>query len=334
MIFKNINLWNVSEVEYDKETNAYRLFRLKKDCEKDMLEQGRNMNHSSVGVELRFKMVDDEVKIVLKTKGNEAAQAYLYFGSVQGEWNQSSFTITNEDSVITIKKIHSSGIEVINGLKKSIYPSDLVRILFDGKEVQIADVIGKVEPALDLLPNKTYLAYGSSITANSITFIPMISYPSLLANNYQSDLINLGSPGSCRMEKEVADVLAKDIKFDFATIELGINIIDDMEEKEFYKRAYYLVNQVSLYHPDSKIFVIDIYTYFNEVCGVDDLKLQRYRNIVKKICKEIKRDNIIYLSAKQIFKTRKNLSADLVHPDLFGHFEIFNNLVKKMDKYL
>lgn len=162
----------------------------------------------------------------------------------------------------------------------------------------------------------------------------MLSYPYLLAKKINMDLINVGFPGSCRLEKEVADALAYEKEFDIATIELGINIIDDMPIEEFYKRAYYLLDTISKTHLNSKLFVIDIYNYFNEVCGVNERKLNKYRNMVKAICELLNRENIVYISAKKILKTRMNLTADLVHPDLDGHYEIYSNLYKIIEKYI
>lgn len=326
MVFKNINLWNISEVEYIESTKSYRLYRLPKKCERNMLEQGRNMNHINIGVEFRFEMIDDEIQLILKAP-LAGIKAFVYFGGVQAEWFQSSFIITDKETKITIKKPKYEYINKINGMKSSIYDTRLVRVLFDEGELHLVDVIGNVKPALELLPKKIYLSYGSSITSNSLTYVPMLGYPYLLAKKLGYDLINIGFSGSCRMEKEVADELCEK-KFDIATIELGINIIDDMDINEFYKRAYYLLDNISLSHQNSKLFVIDIYTYFNEVCGVNDKKLNQYRNVIKTICNELRRENIIYVSAKKLLKTRKNLSADLVHPDLDGHLEIYNNLSK------
>ena len=334
MVFKNINFWNVAEIKLDQETNAYRLFRVKEECEANMFDQGKNMNHTSIGVELRFKMIDEEVEIILKTKGDSLANAYIYFGSTQGEWHQSSFVIKNQDTIIKLKRNNVESIRKINELKESIYDSSLLRILFDDKEIQFVDVKGNVEPALELLPKRKYLAYGSSITANSITFHPLLSYPSLLAKELKVDLLNKGFPGSCRMEKEVVDYLATEEEFDFATIELGINIIDDMDELEFYNRASYTIDTISNKHPNSTIFVLDIFNYFNEICGVSIDKLNNYRCIVKNICKELKRNNIVYISSKELLKTRANLCADLVHPDIDGHYEIYQNLSKIIKKHL
>ena len=332
MLFKNINLWNVSEVEYIEDTKSYRLYRLNKDCEVNMFDQGRKMNRTNLGVELRFKMIDDEISLVLKAPVS-GVKAYVYFGGIQAEWFQCSFAITENDTIITIKKPKYEYIEKISQLKNSIYDCNLVRVLFDEGELHLVDVIGNVEPALDLLPKKVMLSYGSSITSNSLTYIPMLGYPYLIAKKFGYDLINIGYSGSCRMEKEVVDAI-NEKDFNIATIELGINIIDDMQIEEFYKRAYYLLDNISLKHPVSKLFVIDIYNYFNEACGVNKYKLRKYRNVIKTICEELNRENIIYIPAKTLLKSRMNLTADLVHPDLDGHLEIYNHLSKVIRKHI
>ena len=131
MVFKNINFWNVAEIKLDQETNAYRLFRVREKCEVNMLDQGRNMNHTSIGVELRFKMIDEEVEIVLKTKGEAFGNAYIYFGSTQGEWNQSSFVIKNQDTVIKLKRnnIESILIPMFGGLTGCIHPQVIAKMM-------------------------------------------------------------------------------------------------------------------------------------------------------------------------------------------------------------
>ena len=49
MIYQDIEFYNVSELEIDND--AYYLLRLPKYCEKNMLQQGINMNRSSIGIE-------------------------------------------------------------------------------------------------------------------------------------------------------------------------------------------------------------------------------------------------------------------------------------------
>ena len=210
MIYQDIEFYNVSELEIDND--AYYLLRLPKYCEKNMLQQGINMNRSSIGIELRFILIDDEVEITFKGK-NEDGICFIYFGEVQAEWFQSSYVIkSNVDTTIKIKKnVNLDALEEINKGKNSIYPANLVRILFNGTMVQFKKKIGRTKVLT--LNNKNILFYGSSITSNSITFIPTISYPSLISKNLKLELKNLGFPGSCRIEKEVVDEISK-MKFD------------------------------------------------------------------------------------------------------------------------
>lgn len=326
MIFKGIEFYNVSSLLFDTDSNAYSLLRLPIECETNMLEQGRNMNRSSIGVELRFALVDDEIEIILKGK-NEAGMCFVYFGDVQAEWFQSSFVIkNNEDTIIKIKKTNLD-VDEINKNKGSIYPSNMVRILFNGTMVQFADIKGKVEPIE--FERKTMLFYGSSITANSITFTPGISYPTLVCKDLGIDLKNVGFPGSCRIEKEVVDEISS-FDFDMAFIELGINIINDIEVDEYKEKCSYLLSQIT--KKKINIFMTDIYSYYNERCGVSDDKLSSFRDTLKSLC--LGYGNVIYIPGNSLLPTRSHLCADLVHPDIDGHRIIYSNLIKEIRKHV
>lgn len=324
MIEQDIEFYNVSEFELDEKNEAYSLLRLPKKCEANMLEQGINMNRSALGVELRFALMDDEIEITLKGK-DEDGMCFVYFGSVQAEWFQSSYVIkANQDTIIKIKKANDA-VKGINEAKGSIYPAEMVRILFNGTKVQFKSKKGRTR----VVPfnAKTILFYGSSITANSITYIPMISYPSLIASSLKLDLRNVGFPGSCRMEKEVVDEISS-FPFDYAFIELGINIINEISLSEYKEKCTYLLKNITA--SKKQVFVTDIYSYFNERCGVSDRKLSSFRNSLKRLTKEY--DNVVYVSGKSLLKDRTNLCADLVHPDINGHLSIYGNLLKIMKK--
>ena len=324
MIYQDIEFYNVSELEIDND--AYYLLRLPKYCEKNMLQQGINMNRSSIGIELRFILIDDEVEITFKGK-NEDGICFIYFGEVQAEWFQSSYVIkSNVDTTIKIKKnVNLDALEEINKGKNSIYPANLVRILFNGTMVQFKKKIGKTKVLT--LNNKNILFYGSSITSNSITFIPTISYPSLISKNLKLELKNLGFPGSCRIEKEVVDEISK-MKFDYAFLELGINIISEISTSEYKDKCLYLLEQIT--KSQKKFFVTDIFSYYNEKCGVSISKLNSFRKELKNLCKNF--TNITYISGKSLLKNRNYLCADLVHPDVEGHQIIYQNLIKIIRK--
>lgn len=328
MIYQDIEFYNVKELEYDPSNDSYYLLRLDKYVEKNMSQQGKNMNRSSVGIELRFLLIDEEVEITLIGK-NEDGIAYIYFGDVQGEWFQSSFVIKNNvETTIKIKRNNNLKlIDEINNKKESIYPSNLVRIIFNGSLIQFKNKIGRTK--VNNINRDSILFYGSSITSNSITFIPTISYPSLISKELKLDLINLGYPGSCEITKEVVDEISK-LNFKYAFLELGINIINSITIDEYKNRCAYLLENIS--KTNKKIFVTDIFSYYNEACGVSLYKLNSFCKTLKDLCN--KYNNVIYIKGRKLLNNRNNLCADLVHPDIKGHQEIYNKLIKIIKKNL
>ncbi len=327
----NINFHNVSELCLDKETGAYYLLRLPASLEKYMSEQGKNMNRSSIGVELRFKMLTDVIEITLYGK-NEAGKCYVYFGSVQGEWFQSSFIIEkNKETIVKIKRpLNEDVISKMNEEKESVYPSDMVRLVFDGTQIEFKSITGSVAPYE--IPKKTYLAYGSSITSNSITYIPNISYVNLLARYLKMDLINVGSPGSCEIQKEIAEYICN-YNYDIATIELGINIIDHVSVQEYKKRCEYFLDEMIKNNKSAIFYITDVFSYFNTRCNVQDDKLSAYRETLRNICFKYKKTNkVYYIPGDKLLKNTCNICADLVHPDIDGHLEIYSNLVEFIAK--
>ena len=87
MIYKNVEIFNVSELtegQYGMQTH-----RLPTSVEAALSEKGKEVNKSASGVEIRFRMLGDSVKLRLSLGSN----AYLYRGSVLGGWQDFSHQI-------------------------------------------------------------------------------------------------------------------------------------------------------------------------------------------------------------------------------------------------
>lgn len=234
----------------------------------------------------------------------------------------------NEEIDIRIKRNPNiKEIEEINIAKGSIYPSNLVRIVLYGSMVEFVSKEGKTRAVESNYKN--ILFYGSSITGNCISLLPNNEYPWMVNNELKLNLINLGFPGSCRIEKEVVDQSVK-INFEYAFLELGVNIIKEISVSQFKEKCTYLLGKISKLN--KKVFVTDIYPYFNLNYGVSDEKLDLFRNSLKEITSDYK--NIIYIPGYKLLKSKTNLCADLIHPDIDGHFEISRNLVGMIKEYL
>ena len=335
MWYKNVDLFNVAEMKYDAENMAFSLLRVPESCEKNMQEQGRNMNRCSIGVEFRFE-IKDEVTFILKSKNPEGTNCYLYYGDVQGPWDQSAFIVGKDNKKIFVKKYKSTEkqVDVINKLKDQRYPSSLYRLVFDGTEVQLVDIIWSSKT--DKKPSESrgrILFYGSSITSGSISFLPMESFTYLLGKHLKMDVINKGFPGSCRMEKEVADYLSCLKDYQIGIIELGINVIGEWGKERFKDAVSYFLKRIVFFNPDKRFYVTDIFSYFNECCSaVTDEKVSDFRNVVSNECSLLKNNNVTYISGDRLLSDRKNICADLVHPDIDGHKEIYMNLADIIGK--
>lgn len=333
MNYRNVIFWNVSEMLKDEETGAYALLRLPLECESGMTEQGRNMNRTAIGVELRFR-IRGEVTFRFLSKNKEGTRAYLYHGSVQAGWEQTCFTIMREVKEITVADRYvSDPVREINQRKGSPFSSEIFRLIFDATEVQFVDMKGDCLPLFeDDTPSVRYLAYGSSITAGSLTYLPQLAYPALVAGAMKCDLINLGFPGSCRMEKEIADHLAERNDFDIATIELGINVIAEWTVNEFQEKVRCFLRRVIPHHPQVRFYITDLFPYFNRSCGTGDEKVRDYQKVVADEVAALNAPNVRLIRASDLLSSRTNLTADLVHPDLDGHREIAENLIRFMKR--
>ena len=238
MIYKNAEIHNIGELVHGEEKGSTKWLRIPYKVYESMeTEQGKNMCSGATGVELRFVMESDSVILRMKTRGKNGI-FHVYRGSLQGGWEDHEVDkiVANEVADYVIKK--SENIDVLKQISKDFnqpFSPEVVRVVFDRGGFELMDVIGDVRPPeKDELPQKTMLAYGSSITHGSNSLDMSHSWVSVLAYNLKMDCINLGMAGSCRMEPEIVDYIASEgekEKWDVAILELGINVLDWDKEK-------------------------------------------------------------------------------------------------------
>lgn len=238
MIKYNILFHNVAELENSEK--GYIMWRLPKKI-RDQINDGAGkvMSCYGTGVELRFKMKGDSVTLILSAEETmEANVAYIYYGSIQGGWQNSSKVILNEPTRITIQKPENQ--EFLKKLSEENnlpFSPEVVRLVIPYGKIYYLGVEGEVEPPLkEELPAKTYLAYGSSITHGSLALAMPYSYPFRIAQRMGCDYLNLGFAGSAQMEKVMAEYIVSLKNWDFATVEMGINMIREEHTIEAFEK--------------------------------------------------------------------------------------------------
>lgn len=342
MIFKNMQLHNVAEIIHNDD-GSVSLCRVPLDVfEKIESDQGKKMAKRSTGVELRFVIKGDSVKIKMsaeKGSGDLLHTFHVFRGSIQGEWEDHEIQkfVGEEPKEFVIKK--SSNIEnlkIITEKSGFAFQPEVIRVIFDRGAYRLYDVLGEIEtPKREQCPPKTLLSYGSSITHGSNSIDSSHSWVSLLAHKLGMDARNLGMAGSCLLEKEMADYIAAEGesgKWDIATLELGINAVL-WEEDKIRERSEYLIKTVAEKNPKKPIFVISPFYYCGDSFD-ENHPGDNWRRILKETVDKLSFSNVTYFNGLDILDNMEYMSADEVHPNIWGVQKIADTLTEKIKSEL
>lgn len=325
MILDKILFHNVEELEATD--SGYLMWRVPKYVRERLNERaGTDVSRCACGVELRFKMKSDTATLILSAlEGAEATVAYIYYGSIQGGWENSTRFILNKETRIQINK--PDNMEVLKATTKEYdlpFNPEVVRVVLPYGRLFYVGVEGDIEPpAKEDLPEKTYLAYGSSITHGSLALAQPYTYPFRLAQKLGCDYINLGMAGSAHMEQAMAEYIVSRKDWDFATVEMGINMVP-MENPELFEERIDKFTEI-LSKEQRPIYATSIYAFnrpWQQEMG------DTYREIVEKYAGE----RLDFRSGLEILNNKAYISQDMVHPSLEGMEQIVENWYKVLTR--
>lgn len=326
MIFQNIDFHNVAELE--KTHGGYRMCRLPRDVMEQVNRGIRDKSAwYSTGVELRFRMLSNSVKVHLRAEKTEEAQVVcLYYGDFQGGWRYSSKIIHETDTAIEISRPDNMDVLWQITKEKSLpFSPEVVRLVLPYGECVFIGVEGEVAlPKKEEMPAAAYLAYGSSITHGSLALAAPYSYPFRIARKFGCDYFNMGFAGSAHLEKAMAQYIVSRKDWNFASVEMGINMLGkNFDEKLFEERVAQFTEILA---KDSRsVFITDIFTHW----PTEHPKTERYREIVRKYAKE----SFIYTTGTALLGNIASISQDMAHPSLEGMEEIVNNWYAVMNAH-
>lgn len=323
MVYKNIDIHNIAEIVED-EDGCIGWLRVPKHVYDGLYsDQGRNMCRGNTGVEFRFVMKGDSVTLKLRPTSKSGAVSFnVFFGGLQAGWQyygEGGF-VTRENPCIVINK--PKDMETLKKISSDSgydFDPEVVRVVINKGVFNLVDVEGDVcPPEKSQLPKKTILTYGSSITHGSNGLASSISWPSMVAHNLNADLINLGMAGSCGMEAEMMDYIAslgeKD-EWTTAILELGINVLAWDEEK-IHSHVSNAITQIAGRNPDKGVYVVSPFYCHNDYYGNEDAN--KWRRCIEDIVKELAYPNVEYINGLDILGDVSGLSADEVHPNIYG----------------
>lgn len=316
MIFDQMEFHNVEAMVWEED--GYKMSRLPRDVAKQ-LDQGIRDNTSflSTGVEVRFRLTGEEVKLHFRAAPDEEAQtALIFYGSIQGGWQYSAKAIGEKKTVITVKYPEELGkLEAISKQAKLPFSPRIVRILLPYGTCHYLGKEGDTEPPHKSdAPGECYLAYGSSITHGGMALMTPWTYPFQIACKFGMDYINQGYAGSAFMEKPMAEYIVSRKDWTFASVEMGINMLNNPLSDAAYEQR--IKEFIEILAADSRpVFVTDIFTHNGE----KQERTELFRDIVRK---HAEGTNLIYTPGKQLLCNPEYISADMTHPTREGIAQI------------
>ena len=315
MDHQNIRFHNVEELE---PVEGGWLLRRVGAAARARISPGVQENCFATGIELRFTMPDGAVDLLLKTIPQaEAATAHIFFGSFQGGWEYSSKNFGADVTRIHIEyPAKLATLRRITAEKQLAFAPEVVRVVLPYVPVIFAGVEGRTAlPAADQLPQKTYLAYGSSITPGSLSLIQPDCYVFRNAQALGVDYLNLGFAGNALMEEEMANYLVSRRDWDFASVEMGINTTERVKEfpLEVFEERIDRFTAVLARDP-RPVFATSFFRYLDE----DTDRTDKMRRIVRRYAAE----RLIFTDGLQLLDDETLISADGTHPDARGQEQI------------
>lgn len=328
----NVELFNVAEVRESK--LGYILSRFPEEIYKDASSYGAMVVNHADNCELRF--VKEENDSLIRV-------------TFMAEYYPAVAVVMRGDRAQSVYKVEAGQIKTIeigsyapNGLKENpeffkndTFSKEVVRIIFTASKITLCDIetFGKKirPPKKEELPQKTFLAYGSSVTHGAHAFSSTHSYIATTARLLKAQALNKGMGGSCFMEKHIADWITS-LQSDFFIFEPGTNMYGEYENDVILKRGLYVLDKYFEKHPDNYIFMLEPPMPYQRTENPE--KFKKHLETIRKMKAEIKNDKCVLFDINDIEKDTAYVMTDHIHPSTEGHIMMGMNLAELIKKYL
>ncbi len=332
MMVDQFEFHSVTEVK-QRPDGGKQLLRIPESVLHQLNEGGRRVGLESIGCEVRFITPAQICCVTVGALTNESL-VLVY----RGPFLHSEHRVPAN----TIRTMHLETPVRLAGvrpdvMKKFAFSPEVWRIIFN----RHIGVFYGVEsfghpirpPTKDELPQRRWLAYGSSITHSNA----YDGYPHHAARRMGVDLLNCGLSGSCHCDKAMADFLANRKDWDFATMELGINMRVAYTPEQFHERAKYLIHTMVEKNPDKPIAVITHYptdVTFAANPGRPGEIEHAFDNSCRQIVADLKHPKLRVIEGGQVLDRYDGHGADLVHPGQLGNAVMAENLSRILAEWL
>jgi hypothetical protein len=333
MLHQNLELHNFAEIEPWAGYAAGALHRIPRRVADQLSPRGSWIALESAGSEIRFVTEAPTAHLYLGslhgTPGapHAAAEVLIYRGDFRHDHVILQPGVQTCIELSIPEKLANLPPEVLRGRR---FSGNIWRIFFERSRVALhhLDAHGYAvrPPAAEEKPALRWLAYGSSITNGSTATRHVNCYVQQAAWRLGVDVINHGMSGACAIEPEMVDWLASRDDWDFATCELGINLLNWIDVPEFRRRATRLVETLRTRHPTKPLALITHFTFEAHFKPTETAKRETADAFDAVLRDLASAHHLALIEGQKLLADAGGLSTDLLHPADHGMFQMGENL--------
>lgn len=319
--------------------DAVRLDRLPESIRGPLNDKATGNYRRPTGVEIRF-VPEGTVEVTLSCPGGES-EVTPYWGPFETDPGD-HVTVGPEPTTVEMTFPDHLGDVASEHLPDGYFAPEVGRLVLRGRPTLLHGVEGSRRPPRDdELPDRTLLAYGTSITQGGVASRFPLSYASRASRALAMDHVNLGTGGSAFCEPEIADHVAARDDWDLAVLSVSVNMIAvGFTAEEFRERASYLLETVADENPGKPVVAVTLFPQLSDLCPDrergDEWKAtpEEYRTVLADVVAEADRDDLHLLEGPALLTEPSGLSTDLLHPADPGMITIGENLADELGTVL
>lgn len=263
--------------------------------------------------ELRFVPETDDATVAVTLSAAERTVVRPFWGPFQG---QEVHELGSSPTAVELS-VPDRVPELAASVETSAFDPRVCRLRFEPwGSVAVHDVAGACRPPTDEeLPDRRYLAYGTSITEGATASAGHLTYVSRVARQVGVDPVNLGASGSAFCEPAMAEYIAGRDDWDVATLSLSVNMANrGFTAAQFDERVHSFVRTVAEADPDRPVVCVSLFPYHADVVRNGDReRAAAFRSSLRSAVESCDTENAHLVDGPDLMDAT-GLTTDLLHP--------------------
>lgn len=324
----DVSLHNVAETTTAEWTDeGERLSRVPSAVAEELNEGAAERVRDPTGCEVRFVPATDDEPVEVTVSAASETRVRVLWGEYH-PWEPT--VIGTEPTTLSLR--------VPDRLRESSAPAGrfdhrVCRLVFErAPGIALHDVAGDRRPPVpEELPERRYLAYGTSITEGAAASAPHLNYVTHAARTRGYDALNLGCSGSAYCDPAMADHIADRDDWEVATLAMSVNMANaGFSPETFRERAARFVDAVAGENPERPVACVTLFPYFADLIpSGDHERAAVFRNALRDIVERSPHDNLFVIDGRELLDASE-LTADLLHPSDNGMRTIGDRLSRRL----